>query len=330
MLKRKGIFTILLFSITILFLSACTDNSSNGENNNGETNSSDSTEEANFVTIGAGSTGGVYFPLATGIAQMISEDLENINATASSTGGSEDNVNLLSSGDETLGIADMSVSLNAYEGDVPELRGIYMGYANVFHIITNDESIETLEDLRGKRVAIGPTGSGTANLSEKIFRDLGLWDEIDTEYLTHDQESQELADGRIDAAAYSIAVPGTSVEEYFNANDGNFVEFTDQHLSDFLDENPDHIQFTIEGGTYPKQDNDIETIGVKAALVTMENQDEELIYEITKTLLDDDRDLSEYHPAGAEFNFENALNGMEIPLHEGAKRYFEENNHPDL
>src|SRR5699024_10646607 len=195
MKNNKNIFTIILFCISVLVLTACTDNS------NEETNASDDEDEENFVTIGAGSTGGVYFPLATGVAQIISDDVDNVNATASSTGGSEDNVSLLSSGDETLGLADMSVSLNAYEGDVPELRGIYVGYANVFHIITHDDSIETLEDLEGKRVAVGPTGSGTANMSEKIFTDLGIWDDIDTEYLTHDQETQDLADGRIDAAA---------------------------------------------------------------------------------------------------------------------------------
>ena len=324
MSNNKNILKVLLFGLVVLVLAGCSNNS------NDENDTSNSEEEANFVTIGAGSTGGVYFPLATGMAQIISDEVDNVNATASSTGGSVDNVNLLSSGDETIGLADMSVSLTAYEGDVPELRGIYVGYANVFHIITHDESIETLEDLEGKRVAVGPTGSGTANMSEKIFTDLGIWDSIDTEYLTHDQETQDLADGRIDAAAYSIAVPGTSVEEYFNANDGHFVAFTDEQLTEFLNQNPDHVEFTIESGTYSKQEDEITTVGVKAAVITMEDTDEELIYEITKSLLDDNRDLSEYHPAGAEFNFDDALDGMEIPLHDGALRYFEENNHPDL
>src|SRR5699024_10616681 len=140
--------------------------------------------------------------------------------------------------------------------------------ANVFHLIAKDKSIQTLDDLKGKVVSIGPTGSGTANMSEKIFKYLGIWDDIKVEYLTHEQESQDLGDGRIDVAAYSIALPGTSVEEFFNANDGHFVEFTGSQIEEFLNENPDHVQINIKSGTYPGQESDIASIGVKAALIT--------------------------------------------------------------
>jgi len=312
MKKHLFLTVILLF---LMILSACGSDSSDNEQ----------------ISIGTGSTGGAYFPIGTGMAKIISEDNDYLKATASSTGGSVDNVELIESGDEDFGLVDMSVSYEFYNGDFPEIRALMMGYGNVFHLVVQDDSpIESYEDLKGKSVAIGPEGSGTANMSEKLFKSLGIWDDIDKQYLTHDQETQDLGDGRIDAAAYSIAVPGSSVEEFLSANNGRIVELEDNTVEKFLEDNPDHVAETIPAESYSGQEEDISTIAVNVALVTHEDTDEDMVYDITKTIMENSDNLEEYHPSATEFNFDNALDGLEIPLHEGAKKYYEEEEHPKL
>jgi len=312
-MKRYLMF-IIIFLLSFI-LSACGEESSGNDQ----------------ISIGTGSTGGTYFPIGTGMAKIISENNDYLKATASSTGGSIDNAELIEDKDEEFGLVDMSVSYEFYNGDFPEMRTLMMGYGNVFHLLVQDDSpIEGYEDLKGKTVSIGPEGSGTANMSEKLFKSLGIWDEINKQYLTHDQETQELGDGRIDAAAYSIAVPGSSVEEFLSANDGRIIELEDSTIEKFLEDNPDHVAKTIPAESYSNQEDGISTIAVNVALVTHEDTDEDMVYDITKTIMENSDDLEEYHPSATEFNFDNALDGMETPLHEGAKKYYKEKDHPKL
>jgi len=288
------------------------------------------------IGIATATTGGTFFPLGTGMAAVISEFSDNVKANAESTGGSVDNAKLVGRGDTELGLMMTDVAYNAAHGEgvferaYPDLRGIMMGYGQMIHIVVKANSnIYSVEDLRGKRVSIGPIGSGTANLSEALFEAAGIWGDFTAAYLTHDEETLALGDGRIDAATYVIGLPAAAVTEFVASHPARFIPVTDELIAKVQETRPFFVSMPIPAGSYPGQNEAIPSVGVKVVLATNANVSDEVVYQVTKALLEHTDRLVDYHPTGADFNFENALSGMPIEVHEGALRYYLEHNHPD-
>ena len=283
----------------------------------------------NYLSIGTGSTGGSFFPLGTGMATVANDHLGNVQVNAESTGGSLDNMKLLRNAEIDFALSDIGVAYNEYRSGTNSLRGVAIGFTQPMHILTaSDSGIHTVSGLRGKRVAIGPAGSGTSNMAEQMFRALGVWEDIDTLYLEHTQESQELSDGRIDAAMYVVGIPASSVDTFLNSSDGRFVTFSPDDIRRINEANPSLVAATIPAGSYQGQGEEVPTVGVPVGLVTDVRVPNQTVHAVTRAITENPDVLADYHPTGATFDVDGALEGMQIPVHEGAAAYYAEAGYP--
>lgn len=287
-----------------------------------------SRSSAEHVSIGTASTGGTFFPLGTGMAKVASQYADGIQANAESTGGSVENVKLIQDGETEFALSDMGVAYEAVQDGSKDIRGIAVGYSQPLHILVKKDSpIQTVADLKDKRVAIGPSGSGTANMSKRLFKILGIWDSIDAKYLTHEQESQELADGRVDAATYVVGLPASAVDSFMNTHDGRLISLNADEVSKVHGKYPYLAGTAIPASSYPGQNEKVTTIGVSVGLIASSKVDKETVYQVTKAILGHSKKLKKYHPTGTSFDLEGSLEGMEIPVHKGATKYYKEVNY---
>ena len=285
------------------------------------------------LTLSTGGTGGTYYPIGSAIAQLLSEELENITVNSISSNASIANSQMLNDGTIDLALVQNNVAYWAYSGirnfkgeQVTELRGIASLYPEAIQIVTLKSSgYKTVEDLRGKSINIGLKGSGINADAMNVLQAYDIFlEDIKVNHLSFAEAQEQLLEGTIDAAFVTAGFPTSSITNINLSQDIWLIEISDEKLSAMIEKSPYYSKAVIPAGTYSSIQEDIVTATTMATLVTMSEMDEATIYEITKILWENNDVLSIAHVKGKEITFESALVGMGIPLHEGAKRYYDE------
>jgi len=284
------------------------------------------------LSIATGGTGGVYYPMGGGLAEVINNNVEGYSATAEVTGASVENMGLVATGDADLALAladtvqQAQTGTGRFDGQQLEmLRGLASMYANMIQIVTLDGSgIEGLEDLRGKRVSVGAPGSGTEVNAEAVLSANGItYDDIDEQRLNFNETADALANGDIDAGFWSVGAPTSSILNLATTNDIRMIELTDEQIEAARDANPIFARTTLSGDTYEGV-GDTTVLGVPNVLVVSSEMSDDLAYEIAKAMFENISDLQAVHPAANQTTVDFTLDATPIPLHAGAIRYYEE------
>lgn len=288
-----------------------------------------------YVNIATGGTSGTYYPLGGAIAKIYNDNLEGVNANAQSTGASVENIGLVAKGETEIAFVQSDITYYAYEGienfadsgKVENIRGMAMLYPEVVQVVANANSgIKTIEDLKGKKVAVGAPGSGTEANARQILGVHGItYDDLaKADYLSFGEAADQLKDGHIDAAFVTAGLPTAALVEVSQSNDIVVVAMDQAKLDALIAEYPFYTGVTIPGGTYRGNDDDVLAAAVMAMLVVPEELDEDLVYEMTKALFEHRQVIIDTHDRGNDIKLETALEGMPIELHPGAARYYEE------
>lgn len=286
-----------------------------------------------FISIATGGTGGTYYPLGGGMAEIFNDTLDNVNATAEVTGASVENIRLVQYGEVELAFVQNDITFYAATGTelfsdetLEDVRGIATLYPEIIQIITlEDKGINSVEDFAGKRIAVGAPGSGTEANARQIINAHGLtYDDITVDYLSFSEAVDQLKDGHVDAAFLTGGTPTAAVMDLAATHDLKIINIDDNIADILIDEFPFYTKHTITANTYSGLTKDVNTVSVQAMLVTNVNLDEELIYNITKSLFENLDRLSAIHSRGSDVSIETAEAGMPVELHSGAKRFFEE------
>lgn len=288
-----------------------------------------------YVTVATGGTGGAYYPLGGAMANIFNDNLENVTANAQSTGASVENINLVASGDTEVAFVQNDVTYYAWNGiesfedsdEITNIRGMAMLYPEVVQIIaTTSSGIESVEDLVGKDVAVGASGSGTEVNARQILAEYDItYDDLGkADYLSFNEAADQLKNNQIDAAFVTAATPTAAVTEVTQTSDIVVVPVEASVIASLNEQYPFYTEFTIESGTYKNQDTDIVTPAVMAMLVVPEDLGEDLVYELTKALFENQQVIADTHDRGNDIQLESALEGMPIDVHPGAQRYYEE------
>ncbi len=286
-------------------------------------------DEQEFLTIGTGGTGGAYYPLGGGIADILNQEL-GIDATAESTGASAENARLVGDNEMEMALAlGNTVQLAANgEGDFDEevpLKSAFGAYINHTQVIVPEDSdVETLDDLEGQDVSVGAPGSGTEVIAEELLDWYGLsFDDINAERLSFSETSGALQDDNIDAGFWSVAYPASSIEELASQRDVRLLDFPEDDLEEITEEFPYYSVAEIPAGTYPDQDEDLANPGVTNTVIVHEDMDDELLYDVVEAIFTNLDDLEEIHHAAEQF--EETVHDGPIELHPGAADYFDDN-----
>lgn len=285
------------------------------------------------LSIATGGTGGVYFPMGGGLAEIINNHVDGFSATAEVTGASVENMGLVATGDADMGIALADTVAQAFTGtgrfegqQLPMVRGIASLYANMIHIVALEGSgITSLEDLRGMRVSVGAPGSGTEVNAEAILAANGMsYDDIEEQRLNFNETADALANGDIDAGFWSVGAPTSSILNLATTQDIVVIALTEDQLAASMAENSTFAMTTLAGGTYNGVDEDISVLGIPNVLTVSSEMSDDLAYEITRAMFEHITELQAVHPAANQTTVAFTLDATPIPLHPGAIRYFEE------
>jgi uncharacterized protein len=306
-------------------------------------------QEMAFFRIGTGGTSGTYYPIGGLLANAISSPpgsrsceeggscgVPGLVASALSSNGSVANINAIAGGTLESGFAQSDVATWAYTGTgiwegqpaVENLRAIANLYPESIHLVARaDAGIESVKDLAGKRVSLDEPGSGTLVDARIILEGYGLSeDDVDAEFLKSDQASDRMRDGALDAFFFVGGYPAGSIAELASQHDVTLVPISCDEVPSICENYTFFAKDSVPGGTYEGVSEDTPTLAVGAQWVTSADQPEELIYGITKALWNENTraQLDAGHAKGKLITQETALDGIGIPLHPGAERYYKE------
>jgi TRAP transporter TAXI family solute receptor len=287
-----------------------------------------------FVSIASGWVVGVYYPLAGAISNIAHKNLPDIKITVESSGASVANAKLIASGDADMAILQNDISFYALQGVKPmfdkpvaNIRGITSLYQEHCQIqARKDAKIATVADLKGKRVCVGPLGSGTEQNALQILEMYGMKfeDFSKVERLTATESSDYLKDGRIDAAFYSVGVGAAGLVDTAMTVDCVIVPVDGSQRDELMKKYSFFTKAIVPKGAYKGVDADVPTVAVMAILAARAEMEEAMAYQITKAIFDNIADIERAHAKGKELKLETALTGMSIPLHPGAEKFFKE------
>ena len=293
---------------------------------------------ADFVSIGTGNVTGTYYPIGGAICQMVNKNKKatNIRCSVESTGGSVYNVNTLKSNELDFGISQSDTAYQAFKGEgrfkdapVSELRSVMAIYPELLAlVVAKNSGIEKLVDIKGKKINMDSPGSGTALTADVVMEALGV--KRSDLSLVNELKSSEgptvLQDRHIDGYFFMAGHPTANIKDASNSVDINIVPIEGPAIDQLIQKYPYYAKGKIAGTFYKGVTNDIPTIGVKAVLVTNAKVKDEVVYQITKTILENFDKFKELHPAVKDplVTKESLLEGLSVPQHPGAMRAFKE------
>ncbi|WOV88445.1 TAXI family TRAP transporter solute-binding subunit [Sporosarcina oncorhynchi] len=322
--KRSIRILALVSMIALLVLSACgKDDADKG------TDSADSKKEYDYLSVLTGGTQGTYYALGGALADIIGKET-GINTTAEVSQASAANMTALKDGSAEIAFVQTDIAYYASKGEmmfngevIDSVSAIGALYPETVQLVTLEKSgIKTFEDLKGKKVSVGAPGSGTYANAEQLLEIHGLtMDDIQPQDLDFGESTDSIQAGQIDAAFITAGTPTAAVEA-LNANAKVFVvPVTDEKADELIAKYQYYAKEVIPAGTYGIAE-ETPTVSVGAMLVIQNDVPEDLAYKITKAIYDNAGKLT--HPKGALIKKETGLDGIGIPVHPGAQKYFDE------
>ncbi|WP_196258660.1 TAXI family TRAP transporter solute-binding subunit [Pelagibacterium limicola] len=284
------------------------------------------------LSIATGGTGGAYYPIGGGLAELIGQHIDGYAAVAEVTGASVENMALIHNGGADFAIALGDTVYQAYTGtgafEVGKVDALALAalYPNAVQIVVPAESdIQSLSDLRGKRVSVGAPGSGTEINAQAILHGNGMSyeDLASAQRLNFNETADAIRDGDIDAGIWSVGPPTGSIISLAATRSIRLIPLTTEEIANAKELEPIFADYTLPEGIYDGTAQTA-TVGIPNALVVPGDMDDDLAYQVTKLLFEEVEYLRSIHPATNDTTIEFSLGASPIPLHPGAIRYYEE------
>jgi len=287
------------------------------------------------ISISTGGTGGVYYPLGGGMANVLSKHVPGLQATAEVTGGSVDNLKLLGAGKAEVGFSMVDAAWDAAHGTDKfkdgkvNVRTLMVLYANRLQVVTVEGTgINKLADIRGKRVSTGSAGSGVEVVALRVLEAMGLdaKKDLKQERLGASESTSAIKDRKIDAFFWIGGVPTAALTD-LAATPGVKMKILDAaEYADAMNKKygPLYTKGTMAAGSYPGQDKPVAIIDVWNILVTSDKMSDTMAYNIVKTLFEKKPELVAVHKEAENIDLKNQSIGSPLPFHPGAKKYLEE------
>ena len=310
----KRIIAILMSLIMVFAVTACGSNAGTS------------------MTMGTGGTAGTYYGYGGVLGQYIKNNAQ-INVTVVSTDGSKANIQGIEAGNYHLGTVQSDVMTYAWEGTrsfetegkISSFRTVAGLYAEAVQLVTMDPAIKSVADLKGRSVSIGAPGSGVYFNAIDVLTAAGLKEtDIKAQYQSFADSADALKDKKIDAAFIVAGAPTPAITELCTTNAAYLVPIDGAVAEKLIADCPFYTTYKIPANTYAGQTEDVTTVTVKATLIVSANASEEDVYKLTAAIFDNIDAITAENAKGAELSIENATEGLIVPFHKGAAKYFAE------
>ena len=281
------------------------------------------------VRIGTAGIGGNYYSFGKTFSEFLMGDISTVDVKVISTAGSAENLKMITGQKPQIDLAIIQADiLNEMEEEKDLAIGAVAGmYAEALQIaVRQDSGIKSVEDLRGKTISLGETNSGTERNAQVVLEAYGLNDgAYEACHLKYTDASRALEDGTIDAFFCTMGIPTSSIRTLSGRIPIRLLEVDADLAEDIMREHPFYVSFTIPAGTYTGQKKEVRTIGVKSVLVAHNSLGRDMVNKITNSLFAHAGELKyavwvDYEPDPRE-----AVTDLPIPLHDGARSWYEEN-----
>lgn len=286
-----------------------------------------------FVTVLTGGTSGVYYPLGVALSKVYGDNIPNVRASVQSTKASAENLNLLQAGRGEVAFSLGDAVSDAWKGNeeagfkskLDKLRGLAGIYNNYIQIVASaDSGIKSLADLKGKRVSVGAPRSGTELNARAIFRGAGLSysDLGKVEYLPFGESVELIKNRQLDATLQSAGLGVASIRDLANSVNIVVIPVPADVVASIGD--AAYQPAVIPANTYQGQTADVPTAAIRNILVTHSGVPEDVVYQMTKSMFEHLDQLTAAHAAAKAIKAQGAADGLPLPLHPGAERYYRE------
>lgn len=332
-MKKRSLLVSLALLLSLSLLSACGSGGGGQQNNasGGGEAQQPATEDPKQLIIATGGTGGTYYPLGGGMADLITKNV-GVTTTAQSTGASAENMRLIRDKGADIAftqsdIADYAskgTAMFEHDGKIDSFQAIGALYNETIQIVVApDSGINTVADLKGKRVSVGAPGSGTEMNAQQILEAYGLkFEDLQLQRLSFADSAKAIQDGQLDAAFQTAGTPTAAITELAATNGVKIIPIDADKIDALIAKYPFYTKETIPADTYQTVKEEVTTVAVKSMLVVRSDLSEDLVYKVTKTIYENLDKLG--HAKAKEIKLEAALAGVSLPVHPGAKKYFDE------
>ena len=341
-MKASKLQKFLAFTLAlsmVLGLTACSDPTGTSSTESPVPNGSEPAAEfewPDFLTVGGGSTGGVFFSAAAGIAQLISTH-GGSTATAQTTTGGGQNIQLIANGEMELGVAAADVCYQAYNGlemyadnqiqDIAIICAIYPSYYQ--QVVRTDSNVKSFADFAGSTMVVGGAGSGTETASRAVFAAHGYdyleRGDLTADYIGISEGVEKINNKQADGMSSITPYPFSSFVELTMTDTAELISLDDAAIDTLVNaEGSVYLRGVIPAGTYDNQDEDVNTVYMQTFLICDADMDEELVYQITKLMNENTDYLCTQHSCFEAMNKDTVVEGACIPIHPGAARYYQE------
>jgi hypothetical protein len=292
-------------------------------------------QQQNRISITTGGTGGVYYPMGGGMANILSKYVPGLQVTAEVTGGSVDNLKLINAGKSEVAFSMADAGWEAYQGidkfkdGKVNARTLMVLYPNKMHVVTIESTgINKLSDLKGKRVSTGSAGSGTEIMALRVLEAVGIDGKKDLkqERLGAAESVNAIKDRKIDAFFWVGGVPTAAVTD-LAATPGIKIKLIDHDEAvEAMNKKygPLYVKSVIPAGSYGGQDKASPNVDVWNILVSSDKMSDPMAYSIVKTLFEKKAELVAVHMEAKNIELKSQAQGSPIPFHPGARKYLEE------
>jgi uncharacterized protein len=286
-----------------------------------------------FLNIATGGTAGTYFPLGGAMAEIINKNVADVNATAVTSGASVANINMLATDEVQMAFVQNDIAYYAFNGvemfkdkQQKSIRAVATLYNETIQIVTLASSgIRSLADMKGKRISVGAAGSGAEVNARQVLEAAGLtYKDISPQYLSFAEGANGLRDGNTDVAFLTAGAPTAAVRDVAAQKDIVVIPVSKDIADRLIAKYPFYVRVKIPKDTYSKQTVDVDTVTVKSILVASASLDETVVYNATKAIFSNLERLVQAHAQGKNILRATALEGLPIPVHPGAERFFKE------
>jgi len=286
-----------------------------------------------FITVASGPTSGLYYPIGGGFGTVVANDI-GFRSSVQSTGASVENINLILNKKAEIAIVMSDAVLQAYNAfgafqgqeAKKDLRGLMSLYPNYVQLVTTEASgIKSFYDLKGKRVGVGAPNSGVEVNARLMFEAHGMsYADIRPDYLNYGEAIDQMRNGLVDAAFVTSGIPNSTVMDLGTTNKVRIIPIEGEGMKALQAKYPFFTSSIIPAGTYGNA-ADINTATIMNILIVQKELSDEVVYLMTKGFFDNIGKIQDTHSAAKKhINLETALDGMVVPLHPGAERYYKE------
>ena len=342
-LTRRSFIGVGASAAMVAALAGCSSGSGSAASGSGSASASSASASAsaasgatgNALRFVTGGESGTYYAFGSVIAQHATNNTD-VAVTALVGNGSAANIAELEDNNAELAFCQSDVMAYAYDGTeqwqtlgsgapVTCYSTVAALYDEQIQIVTCDESIKSVADLKGKNVSIGAAGSGVYFNAIDVLKAYDLTEaDINPTFESFADTANSIKDGKIDAGFVVAGAPTTAITDLSTSKTAYLIPIDKEHVDKLVAASPYYQAATIPAGTYTGQTEDVSTVTVNAVILSNDTVPEESIYTFVKDIFDNASSLTDSHAKYAELSIDKATSITTVPYHPGAAKYFAE------